>query len=116
MTIKLGLLACVTAVATLTAVAVSAADVKAARAWAGPEYTRVVFDLSGPAAYKMSQGDVPGSVVLDIAGSSVTGDFSAPGGQGLFKSMSVSKQGGSARLIAMVDRLVVQAVRSRTGL
>src|SRR6187402_1711847 len=103
MTIKLGLLACVTAVAMLTAVAVSAADVKAARAWAGPEYTRVVFDLSGPAAYKMSQGDVPGSVVLDIAGSSVTGDFSAPGGQGLFKSMSVSKQGGSARLVAMVD-------------
>ncbi|APG06513.1 N-acetylmuramoyl-L-alanine amidase [Luteibacter rhizovicinus DSM 16549] len=103
MTIKLGLLACVTAIATLTAVAVSAADVKAARAWAGPEYTRVVFDLSGPAAYKMSQGDVPGSVVLDIAGSSVTGDFSAPGGQGLFKSMSVSKQGGSARLVATVD-------------
>jgi N-acetylmuramoyl-L-alanine amidase len=103
MTIKLGLLACVTAVATLTAVPASAADVKAARAWAGPEYTRVVFDLSGPASYKMSQGDVPGSVVLDIAGSSVTGDFSAPGGQGLFKSMTVGKQGGSARMVAMVD-------------
>jgi N-acetylmuramoyl-L-alanine amidase len=103
MTIKLGLLACVTAVATLTVASASAADVKAARAWAGPEYTRVVFDLSGPASYKMSQGDVPGSVVLDIAGSSVTGDFSAPGGQGLFKSMTVSKQGGSARLVTTVD-------------
>jgi N-acetylmuramoyl-L-alanine amidase len=103
MTIKLGLLACVTAVATLTAASVSAAEVKAARAWAGPEYTRVVFDLSGPASYKMSQGDVPGSVVLDIAGSSVTGDFAAPGGQGLFKSMAVSKQGGSARMVATVD-------------
>jgi N-acetylmuramoyl-L-alanine amidase len=103
MTIKLGLLACVTAVATLTAASAPAADVKAARAWAGPEYTRVVFDLSGPASYKMSQGDVPGSVVLDIAGSSVTGDFAAPGGQGLFKSMTVSKQGGSARMVATVD-------------
>ena len=103
MTIKLGLLACVIAVATLTAVSASAADVKAARAWAGPEYTRVVFDLSGPASYRMSQGDVPGSVVLDIAGSSVTGDFAAPGGQGLFKSMTVSKQGGSARMVATVD-------------
>jgi N-acetylmuramoyl-L-alanine amidase len=103
MTIKLGLLACVTAVATLLAASASAADVKAARAWAGPEYTRVVFDLSGPASYKMSQGDVPGSVVLDVAGSSVTGDFAAPGGQGLFKSMTVSKQGGSARLVATVD-------------
>jgi N-acetylmuramoyl-L-alanine amidase len=103
MTIKLGLLACVTAVATLTAATSSAADVKAARAWAGPEYTRVVFDLSGPASYKMSQGDVPGSVVLDIAGSSVAGDFAAPEGQGLFKSMAVSKQGSAARMTAMVD-------------
>jgi N-acetylmuramoyl-L-alanine amidase len=103
MTIKLGLLACVTAIATLNAASSSAADVKAARAWAGPEYTRVVFDLSGPASYKMSQGDVPGSVVLDVAGSSVTGDFAAPGGQGLFKSMTVSRQGGAARLVATVD-------------
>ncbi|MET0934586.1 MAG: N-acetylmuramoyl-L-alanine amidase [Luteibacter sp.] len=81
----------------------AAADVKAARVWAGPEYTRVVFDLSGPASYKMSQGDVPGSVVLDISGSAMTGDFSAPGGQGLFKSMTTGKQGGSARVVATVD-------------
>ena len=100
---KLGLLACVTAVATLAPAASNAADVKAARVWAGPEYTRVVFDLSGPATYKMSQGDTPGSVVLDIAGSAVAPDFSAPGGQGLFKSMSTGKQGATARMIAMVD-------------
>ncbi|QWT18535.1 N-acetylmuramoyl-L-alanine amidase [Bacillus sp. NP157] len=92
-----------TAVATLAPAAAHAADVKAARAWAGPEYTRVVFDLSGPATYKMSQGDTPGSVVLDIAGSTVTADFSAPGGQGLFKSMTTGKQGSSARMIATVD-------------
>lgn len=100
---KLGLLACVTAVATLAPAASLAADVKAARVWAGPEYTRVVFDLSGPATYKMSQGDTPGSVVLDIAGSAVAGDFSSPGGQGLFKSMSAGKQGGGAHLVATVD-------------
>ncbi|UPG91284.1 N-acetylmuramoyl-L-alanine amidase [Luteibacter aegosomaticola] len=102
-TSKLGLLACVTAVATLAPAASNAADVKAARVWAGPEYTRVVFDLSGPATYKMSQGDTPGSVVLDIAGSSVASDFSAPGGQGLFKSMSTGKQGTAARMTATVD-------------
>lgn len=102
-TSKLGLLACVTAVATLAPAASNAADVKAARVWAGPEYTRVVFDLSGPATYKMSQGDTPGSVVLDIAGSAVAPDFSAPGGQGLFKSMSTGKQGAAARMTAMVD-------------
>jgi N-acetylmuramoyl-L-alanine amidase len=102
-TTKLRVLACVTAVATLAPAASQAADVKAARVWAGPEYTRVVFDLSGPASYKMSQGDTPGSVVLDIAGSAVAPDFSAPGGQGLFKSMSTGKQGGTARLTATVD-------------
>src|SRR6201991_3285450 len=102
-TIKLGFLACVTAVATLAAAPASAADVKAARVWAGPEYTRVVFDLSGPASYKMSQGDTPGSVVLDIASSSVSGDFAAPGGQGLFKSMTTGKQGGTGRMVASVD-------------
>jgi len=100
---KLGLIACVTAVAALAAVSVSAADIKAARVWAGPEYTRVVFDLSGPATYKMSQGDTPGSVVLDVAGSSVAGDFSTPSGQGLFKSMKAVKQGGAARVVATVD-------------
>ncbi|WP_426285391.1 N-acetylmuramoyl-L-alanine amidase [Luteibacter sp. E-22] len=102
-TIKLGLLACVTAVATLAPAVSTAADIKAARVWAGPEYTRVVFDLSGPATYKMSQGDTPGSVVLDVAGSAVAGDFAAPGGQGLFKSMTAGKQGGSARMVATVD-------------
>ncbi|WP_448098603.1 N-acetylmuramoyl-L-alanine amidase [Luteibacter yeojuensis] len=102
-TIKLGLLACVIAVATLAPAASIAADIKAARVWAGPEYTRVVFDLSGPATYKMSQGDTPGSVVLDVAGSSVAGDFTTPGGQGLFKSMTAGKQGGSARMVATVD-------------
>jgi N-acetylmuramoyl-L-alanine amidase len=102
-TIKLGLLACVIAVATLAPAASIAADIKAARVWAGPEYTRVVFDLSGPASYKMSQGDTPGSVVLDVSGSSVAGDFTAPGGQGLFKSMTAGKQGGSARMVATVD-------------
>jgi len=102
-TTKLGLIACVTAVAALAPAASSAADVKAARVWAGPEYTRVVFDLSGPATYKMSQGDTPGSVVLDISGSAVAGDFAAPGGQGLFKSMTTAKQGGGARMIATVD-------------
>jgi len=101
--IKPGLCACVIAVAMLAPAWSKAADVKAARVWAGPEYTRVVFDLSGPATYKMSQGDTPGSVVLDVSGSAVTGDFAAPGGQGLFKSMTTTKQGGNARVVATVD-------------
>jgi N-acetylmuramoyl-L-alanine amidase len=101
--IKSRLSAFVIAVTMLAPALSAAADVKSARVWAGPEYTRVVFDLSGPTAYKMSQGDTPGSVVLDITGGSVTGDFSAPGAQGLFKSMTTGKQGAGARLVATVD-------------
>lgn len=100
---KLSRLAAVSTVACLWAGAGQAADVKAARVWAGPEYTRVVFDLSGPAKYRMSQGDTPGSVVLDIQGSDVAGGFSAPHGQGLFKSMTTARQGGAAHVVATVD-------------
>ena len=32
-----------------------AADVKSARVWAGPDYTRLVLDLSGPVTYKIDQ-------------------------------------------------------------
>jgi N-acetylmuramoyl-L-alanine amidase len=80
-----------------------AADVKAARVWAGPEYTRVVFDLSGPVDYKVSPGDTPGNLVIDLGRSAVSGDFDAPGAQGLFKSMRTERQGGSARVVATID-------------
>ncbi|HEV7776227.1 MAG TPA: N-acetylmuramoyl-L-alanine amidase [Luteibacter sp.] len=82
---------------------VQAADVKAARVWAGPEYTRVVFDLSGPLDYKVAPGDIPGNLVIDLGRNDVTGDFSAPGAQGLFKSMRTERQGGNSRVVATVD-------------
>lgn len=79
--------------------ALKAAEVKNARVWAGPEYTRVVFDLSGPAQYKLTrQGD---QIVLDLAGSSASGKL-APSAQGLFKGLSSSTQGGSLHLTAAV--------------
>jgi N-acetylmuramoyl-L-alanine amidase len=80
-----------------------AADVKAARVWASPDYTRVVFDLSGPADYKLSQGDTPGSIVLDLDKSSVVGGFASPAAQGLFKGLRTDQQGKGARLIATAD-------------
>jgi N-acetylmuramoyl-L-alanine amidase len=93
---------CVTASALLTAVpaiAVHASDVKDARVWAGPDYTRVVFDLSGPAKYKLNQqGD---QVVLELSDSRMAGRLS-PSAQGLFKGLDSSAQGGSLRLTAAV--------------
>ncbi|HTV86661.1 MAG TPA: N-acetylmuramoyl-L-alanine amidase [Dyella sp.] len=76
-----------------------AADVKDARVWAGPAYTRVVFDLSGPAKYTLTQdGD---QVVLAMSDSRVAGRL-APGAQGLFKGLSSTRQGNSVRLVAAV--------------
>jgi len=79
--------------------ALHAAEVKSARVWAGPDYTRVVFDLSGPAKYKLSQdGD---RIMLDLADSWATGKL-APSAQGLFKALDSTAQGDSLRLAASV--------------
>jgi N-acetylmuramoyl-L-alanine amidase len=89
---------CLAALASQSAVAT---DIKAARVWAGPEYTRVVFDLSDSGKYKVSPGDKPGDMVIELPGGSLAGSFRAPGAQGLFKGLDTS--GKTARLIAHVD-------------
>jgi N-acetylmuramoyl-L-alanine amidase len=79
--------------------ALHAADVKDARVWAGPDYTRVVFDLSGPAKYKLSQnGD---QIVVDLADSRAA-DKLASSSQGLLKGLTSSSQGDTLRLTASV--------------
>lgn len=79
--------------------ALQAAEVKDARVWAGSDYTRVVFDLSGPAKFKLGQdGD---RVVLDLAGSRATGRL-APSAQGLFKALDSAARGDALRLTASV--------------
>lgn len=44
----------------------AAVEVKGVRVWAGPEYTRAVFDLSGAAEYKLFSLEGPDRLVLDI--------------------------------------------------
>jgi N-acetylmuramoyl-L-alanine amidase len=92
---------CLSGAALITAVpgALRAADVKGARVWAGSAYTRVVFDLSGPVKYKLSQDG--NQIVLEMSDSRVAGHL-APGAQGLFKGLSSSRQGGAVRLTAAV--------------
>ncbi|HET6553334.1 MAG TPA: N-acetylmuramoyl-L-alanine amidase [Dyella sp.] len=78
-----------------------AADVKSARVWAGPEYTRVVLDVSGPVTYRVKQdGD---QLTIDVNSSSISGTFSSPAAQGLYKGLTGSKQGNNVRLTAKVD-------------
>lgn len=78
-----------------------AADLKDARAWAGPEYTRVVLDASGPLHYTISQND--GQIVVDLPDSEVSHDFSDPGAQGLFRGMSHARIGDHLQLTAKVE-------------
>jgi N-acetylmuramoyl-L-alanine amidase len=81
--------------------ALKATELKSARVWAGPEYTRVVLDASGPLKYTISQQT--GQVVVDLADSRVAGSFDDPGAQGLYRGMSHGRQGSHLQLTAKVS-------------
>jgi N-acetylmuramoyl-L-alanine amidase len=81
--------------------AAQAAQVKDARVWAGPQYTRVVLDADGPLHYTIAQKD--GRIVVDLRDSQAAGGFSAPAAQGLFRGISHARRGDDLQLIAMVD-------------
>jgi N-acetylmuramoyl-L-alanine amidase len=76
------------------------AELKGARVWAGPEYTRVVLDASGPLRYTISHKD--GQVVVDLPGSRTTSSFSSPSAQGLYRGMSHARIGDGMQLTAKV--------------
>jgi len=77
-----------------------AAEVKNLRVWAGPEYTRAVFDVSGPVDYKLFELTGPDRIVLDLRGSTFAPGFSAPSAHGLLKGLRAGKQGKSdARVV-----------------
>lgn len=78
-----------------------AADIRSARVWAGPEYTRVVLDASGPLDYKISQAG--GQVLVDLGDSKVTGSFADPAAQGRYRGMSHALVGDRLQLTAKVD-------------
>ena len=96
--------------------AVWAADLKDARVWAGPDYTRLVLDASGPLHYTVSQKD--GQIVVDLPDSRVTRDFSDPAAQGLYQGMSHARIGDHLQLTAKVDpasRLKSFVLKPATG-
>ncbi len=77
-----------------------AAEIQNLRIWAGPEYTRAVFDVSGPADYKLFELAKPDRIVLDIHASSFGDAFGAPGAKGLLKGIRAGKQGkDDARIV-----------------
>lgn len=77
-----------------------AAEIKNLRIWAGPEYTRAVFDVSSPVDYKLFELNKPDRIVLDLRGSTLGEGFSAPAAKGLLKGLRAGKQGKSdARIV-----------------
>src|SRR5262245_3729847 len=70
-----------------------AAEIQNLRIWAGPEYTRAVFVVSGPADYQLFELAKPDRIVLDIHSSSFADTFGAPGAKGLLKGIRAGKQG-----------------------
>lgn len=97
---SLGLIA-VASMATAFLCAASAADLKGARVWAGPDYTRLVIDAAGPLDYKVTQsGD---QLLVDLGGSKVTGSFTDPAAHGLFHGMTHGQQGNHLQLTARVE-------------
>lgn len=96
--------------------AAQAAELRDARVWAGPQYTRVVLDASGPVKYTVSQKD--GQLVVEFADSKAKTGFSGPPASGLYQGMSESRVGDHLRLIAKVDpnsRLKSFVLPSRAG-
>jgi N-acetylmuramoyl-L-alanine amidase len=73
--------------------AFAAVSVKDVRVWAGPDSTRVVFDLSGPAEHSvMTLGD-PDRVVVDISSANAAGLARAlPSNQGFLKQIRIGEQ------------------------
>ncbi|WP_426688473.1 N-acetylmuramoyl-L-alanine amidase [Rhodanobacter ginsengiterrae] len=81
--------------------ATSAAQLKNARVWAGPQYTRVVLDASGPLQYQISQKN--GQIVVQLPDSTPGHDFSDPSAEGLLQGMSHSRLGSGMQVTARVD-------------
>ncbi|OOG61511.1 N-acetylmuramoyl-L-alanine amidase [Rhodanobacter sp. B04] len=80
--------------------AAQAAELKNARVWAGPDYTRVVFDVTGSLQYTISQAD--GQIVVDLPGSQVIQGFVDPAAQGVLRGLSHARIGDRLQLTAKV--------------
>ena len=78
-----------------------AVDVRAIRLWAGPDSTRVVLDLSGPAQHNLQLLKNPDRVVLDVAGARLAhSGHIAPAGAGAVKQVRMGpRPSGELRIV-----------------
>lgn len=74
--------------------------VKEVRLWAGPDGTRLVFDLSEPVEHSVLTLQNPDRVVVDIPGAAIDGARALPEGQGFVKQLRAAAQpNGDLRVV-----------------
>ena len=84
----------------LAGAAADAATVQTARAWSGPEGTRVVFELSGPAEHRVFALTDPDRVVIDLPGSTAAGGLRLDEAKGAVTALRTgARPGGELRLV-----------------
>ena len=70
--------------------------VKDVRLWAGPDSTRVVFDLSGPAQHSLLTLSDPARVVIDLSEAKLANtNLTLPEGRGFAKQLRAGTQGAN---------------------
>jgi N-acetylmuramoyl-L-alanine amidase len=97
----------------VTGVAADAATVQNVRAWSGPEGTRVVFDLSGPAEHRAFALSDPDRVVIDLSSSSAAAALRLDEPKGSVTTLRTGpRPGGDLRLVLELN----QAAKPKTFL
>ena len=87
-------------VAAFGAFAAQPVTIKDVRLWAGPDGTRLVFDLSAPAEHSLFTLDNPDRVVVDIPAASLESNRVLPEGQGFVKQLRAGAQAnGDLRVV-----------------
>lgn len=87
-------------VAALSAFAAQPVTIKDVRLWAGPDGTRLVFDLSAPVEHSLFTLDNPDRIVVDIPAASLQSERVLPEGQGFVKQLRAGAQAnGDLRVV-----------------
>jgi N-acetylmuramoyl-L-alanine amidase len=85
--------------------AAEAATVQTVRAWSGPEGTRVVFELSGPAEHRAFALTDPDRVVIDLSGSRAASDLRLDEAKGVVTALRTgARPGGDLRLVLELNQ------------
>lgn len=78
----------------------TAATVNGIRLWSGPEGTRAVFELTGPAEHRVFALTDPDRVVIDLPNTSTASALALPDGRGVVASVRIGpRAGGDLRVV-----------------